>query len=271
MTNEKRTVLISGASSGIGRHCALSIARAGFNVFAGVRNAEVGKQLEKEASGRIEKIHLDVGDIKSIESAAQQLKSENLYALINNAGVAVLGPLEYIPVAEIRTQFEVNFFGHISVTQAFLPLLRQTTGSRIINMSSISGFLSFPFYGAYASSKFALEAFSDALRRELAPWSIQVISIQPGNIKTPIWEKSFQSAQSIAATYPPEAGFYYPNNIIESQGGSASLTPPSAVSRAVLKALSSKHPKAHYRVGLSALKYAIYSRLLPTWLLDRLI
>ncbi|MFC1831582.1 SDR family oxidoreductase [Thermodesulfobacteriota bacterium] len=271
MSKETKSILISGASSGIGRHCALSIAGAGFKVFAGVRNEEAGEQLEKEASGWLEKIHLDISDVLSVESAVQLLKSENLYAIINNAGIAVLGPLEFIPISEIRRQFEVNLFGHIAVTQAFLPLLRQTTGSRIINMSSISGFLAFPFYGSYASSKFALEAFNEALRRELDPWKIKVISIQPGNIKTPIWEKSFQSAHSIATEFPPEAGFYYPNSLTQSKGSTDSLIPPSAVSRAVLKALKSKQPKAHYRVGLRALKYAIYSRLLPTWVVDRLI
>ena len=271
MTHENRAVLISGASSGIGRHCALSIAKAGFKVFAGVRNEEAGKQLEQESSGQIEKIDLDIGNLHSVESAAQQLKSENLYAIVNNAGIAMLGPLEFIPLVEIRKQFEVNLFGHIAVSQAFLPLLRQTMGSRIINMSSLSGFLAFPLYGSYASSKFALEAFNDALRRELDPWNIKVISIQPGNIRTPIWEKSFQTAKSIAAEFPPEASFYYPNSLADSKESTDSLTPPSAVSRAVLKALTSKHPKAHYRVGLSALKYALYNRLLPTWAIDRLI
>ena len=249
----------------------MSIAEAGFKVIAGVRNEEAGKQLEEQASGRLEKIHFDIGDIKSVESAAKALKSENLFGIINNAGVAMLGPLEFMPIEEIRKQFEVNLFGHISVTQAFLPLLRKVTGSRIINMSSISGFLAFPFYGSYASSKFALEAFSDALRRELKPWNINVILIQPGNIKTPIWQKSFQTAQSISAKFPPEADFYYPNQMTQSVSSIDRLSPPSAVSRAVLRALTSKQPKAHYRVGLSALRYMIYCRLMPTWLLDRLI
>lgn len=271
MSKETKTVLISGASSGIGRDCALSLADAGFKVIAGVRNEQAAKTLEQEASGQLETVFLDIADNNSVESARTTIRSENLFAIVNNAGIAMLGPLEFMPIEKIRRQFEVNLFGHIAVTQAFLPLLRQTNGSRIINMSSISGFVAFPYYGSYASSKFAFEAFSDAIRRELMPWGIKVILIQPGNTNTQIWQKSFQTAQSIATEFPPEANFYYPNKLSQSPKSMDNLTPASAVSRAVIQALTAKRPKARYRVGMSAQKYAVYSRLLPTWLLDRLV
>lgn len=271
MANREKTVFISGASSGIGRECALLIAKEGFRVLAGVRNEEASKKLESEASENLKTVSLDITDRISIASLKRIVCSENLYGVVNNAGIAVLGPLEFIPVKEIRRQFEVNFFGHIAVTQALLPHMRRYGSGRIINMSSISGQIAFSYYGPYAASKFALEAFNDALRRELRSSNIQIISIRPGNVNTPIWYKTFSKSQSISNDFPSEAGNYYKKKVSNPDSGTVRMIQPSTVANTVLKALTAKKPKAHYLVGKDARKYAIFKWLLPEWLIDRAI
>src|SRR5205809_5130593 len=167
-----RNVLITGASTGIGRACAIALDRSGFRVFAGVRKAADGDALRSE-SPRIEPVIIDVTDQATIDAAAKQI--DELYGLVNNAGITVAGPVEYLPVDDVRRQFEVNVFGHLAVTQAFLPLIRKARGARIVFMSSVGGRVpSSPFLSPYNASKHALESFGDALRVELAPWDIRV-------------------------------------------------------------------------------------------------
>lgn len=271
MTNSEKTVFISGASSGIGMECALRIAEAGFRVLAGVRNEKAAEKLKNQATGNLKTVFLDITDKDSISSLKRIVCSENLYGVINNAGIAVLGPFEYIPLKEIRRQFEVNLFGHIAITQALLPHLRRTGQGRIINISSISSQIAFPCYGPYAASKFALEAFNDSLRRELRPWKIQVVSIRPGNVSTPIWYKSFSRSQSISNAFPSEAAGYYKNIYSNSNGGKKGISQPYTVAKTILKALTAKIPKAHYLVGMDARKYALFKWLLPDWLIDKAI
>jgi len=270
MTNMDYTVFISGASSGIGRECALHVAEAGFRVLAGVRNEKAAERLSKDAPGNLKTVFLDVTDIETIKSLKKVLNSENLYGIVNNAGIAVLGPFEFLPMSEIRRQFEVNLFGHISVTQALLPILRRSNKGRIVNMSSISSQIAFPNFGPYAASKFALEAFNDALRRELRHWNIQVVSIRPGNVSTPIWYKSFSKSQSTADTFPAGASSYYNTKHIKSDSVNK-MTEPSVVAKTVLKALTSNKPKTHYLVGMDARKYAAFKWLFPDWLIDKAI
>jgi NAD(P)-dependent dehydrogenase (short-subunit alcohol dehydrogenase family) len=270
MGNTKKAVFVSGASSGIGKQCALRLDKAGFKVFAGLRSKKAAKELTQIASDQLKPLMLDITESQSIDSAAHIVSSENLYGLVNNAGIAVLGPLEFLPLEKIRNQFEVNLFGHIAVTQAFLPFLRRS-GGRIINMSSVSGLIAFPFSGPYASSKFAIEAFSDSLRRELRPWNIPVSLIEPGNIKSPIWEKSFHAARSAEESFPPEAEKYYGKRFMDTKRIVEKAGEPSAVAEAVLQALTAKRPKTRYVVGLDARKYAILKRLLPDWILDKFI
>src|SRR5258708_33287478 len=183
-----RSVVATGASTGIGEACALRLDRRGFHVFAGVRREVDGGALKQKASGRLTPILLDVTDASSIKSAAAavaaSLDEEGLSGLVNNAGIAIAGPLEFLPIDELRRQFEVNVIGQIAVTQAFLPLLRKGHG-RIVNMGSISGRLAFPLLGPYAASKFALRALTTALRMELRPWGIPVSIIEPSGIATP--------------------------------------------------------------------------------------
>ena len=199
---EQAAIVITGASTGIGEACALALDARGHRVFAGVCNDADGRRLRGRATARLTPLHLDVTDAASIRAAADQVAAavgnEGLAGLVNNAGIVVAGPLEILPLGELRRQLEVNVIGPIAVTQAMLPLLRLARG-RIVNMSSISGRMAAPYMGPYAASKYALEAFSDALRVELRSWGIAVVLIEPGSIATPIWEKSLAAADQIAA------------------------------------------------------------------------
>jgi NAD(P)-dependent dehydrogenase (short-subunit alcohol dehydrogenase family) len=271
MENKNKAVVISGASSGIGRECAFHIAEAGFRVLAGVRSEKDADKLKTEAPGKLIPVLLDVTNVETIESVKRMVCSENLYGLINNAGIAVLGPFEFVPIEEIRRQFDVNFFGSIALTQALLPHLRRAGAGRIINISSISSQIAFPQFGPYAASKFAVEAFNDALRRELRPWDIQAVSIRPGNVSTPIWHKSLFDSQSISDNFPTEASRYYDKSPFNPDGKVARMSQPSAVAKTVLKALTAKKPKTHYLVGMDSLKFAILKWLLPDRLIDRIL
>jgi NAD(P)-dependent dehydrogenase (short-subunit alcohol dehydrogenase family) len=270
MVSDGQAILISGASTGIGHCCAVRLADAGYRVFAGVRSERAAEELAAGASDRLIPVILDITDSQNIRQVAERLQSENLYGVVNNAGTALLGPLELLPVQKIREQFEVNVLGHIAVTQALLPLLRKSCG-RIVNISSLSGIVAFPFAGAYAGSKFALEAFSDALRRELWPSNIRVCVVEPGNIRTPIWEKSSHQAMSIAARFSPDAEEVYGQSLATRARNLDKMRDPSEVAAVVLKALQSKRPKVRYVVGRDARFYSLLSRLLPDAALDRWI
>ena len=171
-----RSVVITGASTGIGEACALELDRGGFRVFAGVRSEVAGEKLKAQASSRLTPVMIDVTDAASIAAAAEAvgrtLGDAGLAGLVNNAGIAVAGPLEAVPIEALRQQFEVNVIGQVAVTQVFLPLLRKARG-RVVNISSINGGLSLPYMGAYSASKFAMEAVTDALRVELRTWGIR--------------------------------------------------------------------------------------------------
>jgi len=200
MQNSK-AVLVTGASSGIGKECALRLASSGFRVFAGVRKDQDGERLKAEASGSVTPVLLDVTDSASIARAAQSvsraLDADSLHGLVNNAGIAVAGPLEMLPLDALRRQLDVNVIGQIAVTQAFLPMLRAAHG-RVIIMGSILGRLALPFVGAYSAAKFALEALAESLGMEVRPFGVSVSIIEPGNIATPIWNKSKSTAMDTA-------------------------------------------------------------------------
>lgn len=202
----QNTILITGASTGIGRACALEFARRGWLVFAGVRRAADADGLRAENSTTVPLL-FDVTEGAQIAAAMEQIRAQagGLNALINNAGISVPAPLEILPLEEFRRQFEVNVTGVLAVTQAALPLLRAAEGRRTILMiSSGSARLAMPVTGAYAASKFALEAMTDALRVELAPWQIRVVSLQPGPVVSAIWETTMARSERMLATIPPE-------------------------------------------------------------------
>ena len=273
-----QTIVITGASTGIGRACALHLDKLGFQVIAGVRTETDATSLQHASSDRLTTVHIDIAESDSILRATNiieaQLKSVGLYGLINNAGIVIAGPLEFVPIDALRSQLEINVVGHIAVTQALLHLLRQAKG-RIINMSSVSGRVATPFLGPYAASKFALEALSDSMRLELMPWGINVSVIEPGPISTPIWSKSIEATKLMIDKLPEKAKVLYgpafeaalkrENNIEQS------MSTPEVVVRAVVHALTSRKPRIRYRIGVSGFAADIFARFLPDVLKDWLI
>ena len=271
-------VVITGASSGIGRGCALHLDSLGFQVFAGVRKPSDGERLESDASERLQPLALDVTDADSIGRAASQVaesvQDRGLAGLVNNAGVAISAPLEFIPIDELRRQLEVNLVGQVAVTQAFLPLLRRAKG-RVVNVGSIGGKVALPFLGAYAASKFAMEEVSDSLRRELLPWGISVSLLEPGSVSTPIWEKGIRTGQEVLERLPPEAHTLYGDAIDALQKAAGETAergvPPLTVAKVVEHALTSPRPKTRYAVGRDAKMRIALTRVVPDRTMDRLI
>jgi len=200
-----KSVLVTGASTGIGRATALRLDRDGWSVFAGVRREEDAESLHAEASERLVPVMLDVTDPGQVVGAADLIDGAvgegGLDGLVNNAGVAILGPLETIPLDDFRRQVEVNLTAQVAVTQALLPAIRRSRG-RIVFVSSIGGRMALPFGGPYHAAKFGLEAVADCLRQELRPWGIHVSAIEPGSIDTPIWERGERIADEVSARAP---------------------------------------------------------------------
>ena len=271
------TVLITGASTGIGAACAIRLAAAGMHVYAGVREDAAGAALRAHNAALITPLHIDVTDADSIAAAVAtldaQLGDAGLNGLINNAGIAIGGPLEVLPMKEIRRQFDVNVFGALAVTQAFLPQLRRARG-RIVNMGSIAGRIALPFLGPYCMSKSALRAMTHALRLEVDAWGIDVALVEPGAIATPIWKKSNAAADVMQATLQNDTLAHYSRPLegirrviakAEEQAISA-----DAVARAVEHALTAARPKTEYLVGNDARMRAAINAVLPQFLQDRL-
>jgi NAD(P)-dependent dehydrogenase (short-subunit alcohol dehydrogenase family) len=269
-------VLVTGASTGIGYACARTLANAGFIVFAGVRS-EADAQRLSEVHGNVRPILLDVTVREQIAAAADAIRASGvqLCGLVNNAGIAVAGPLEFLPLDDFRRQFEINLFGALAVTQAVLPLMRQTSDARVVFMSSVSGQIAPPYVGPYASSKFALEAMADALRMELSQFGIRVSVVQPGNVRTPIWQKGRDAKDDLVARMPQEAAAHYADAVDalvrvthrEERTG----IDPQVVADAVLQAVIAPQPKARYPVGDPPAWQRRLASLLPERLRDRLI
>jgi NAD(P)-dependent dehydrogenase (short-subunit alcohol dehydrogenase family) len=257
-----RAALVTGASSGIGAACSVRLARAGWRVFAGVRRAG-------DAPTATEEILLDVTDEDQVRAAAEHVGQ--LDGLVNNAGIALAIPLEFIPLDELRRQFEVNVFGQVAVTQAFLPHLRRSRG-RIVFIGSIAGQSALPFLGPYAASKHALEAITDTLRLELRPFGIAVSLVQPGTIQTPIWTKSADVADDLANGAGVELTDLYGERIaafrrVALRRGAKGAS-PEEVARVVEQALTMERPRTRKLVGLDAKLRSGVERL-PDRLRDR--
>jgi NAD(P)-dependent dehydrogenase (short-subunit alcohol dehydrogenase family) len=271
-----KSVLITGASTGIGEACVIYLAERGWRVFAGVRRKADAERLG--ATSNTTPVILDVTNPEHIASVVELIRaetgSEGLQGLVNNAGIAVTGPLEFLPIADFRRQMDVNFFGLVELTQACLPLLRVGHG-RVVNISSIGGRIVAPFLTPYSVSKFALEAFSDGLRRELRPWKIHVASIQAGSIDTPIWEKSVKEAGVFRSKLPQEAEDLYSRGM----DGTLEFSKKSAargiraemVAKVVEHALLARRPRARYAVGRGTRWVIALARVLPDELLDWLM
>lgn len=269
-------MLVTGASSGIGEACALWLQDRGYRVFAAVRKDSDAASLREKSKGPLTPVLLDVANEVSIREAARFVHSQTpqLNGLVNNAGIAVAGPLEFLPLEELRRVLEVNVVGQVAVTQAFLPLLRPAKG-RIVLISSISGRVAVPMMGPYAASKFALEAIGDALRRELGPWGLEVVILEPGNIQTPIWSKGLAWGEELKARLSPQATQLYGRaldgilNYVRGQEGRG--LHPDDVARVVEYALSATRPKTRYVIGRDAKAGALLARFLPDRWVDRFI
>lgn len=270
-------VVVTGVSSGIGRACALELERRGFRVFGGVRSEEDAESIRSEASERFMPLILDVTDSEAIAAARdtveRELGDEPLAGIVNNAGIGAGGPLEALDIAELRRVLEVNTVAPVAVTQAFIPRLRASRG-RVVNVSSVGGRVAVPFLGPYSASKYGLEALSDSLRRELLPWGIHVALIEPGNVKTRIWEKGTSQLEEFRARSTEAQMRLYGANL-EQMGKAIALADrrgiaPEKVARAVAHALTAERPRTRYLIGPDARVQIAIDRALPTRVVDRL-
>jgi NAD(P)-dependent dehydrogenase (short-subunit alcohol dehydrogenase family) len=272
-----KAIVITGASSGIGEACALHLDEKGFHVFAGVRKEADGIALKRRASDRLQVLRLDITNAESIAAAAAQVAAAvgpaGVVALVNNAGIVQPGPLEFLPVDELRRVLEVNVVGHVATTQAFLPLIRQGKG-RVVFVSSLSGRIASPMTGSYCASKFALEGLSDAWRMELRSSGIPVSIIAPGMVATPIWSKSLASSRQMLDAMPSDARARYAplTSGVQAwaQQSSRRGIPMEKITRAVRHACVAGTPKARYTVGIGS-RLFLLCRFLPDGLRDRML
>ncbi|MEO8876136.1 MAG: SDR family oxidoreductase [Polyangiaceae bacterium] len=269
MSSPKR-VLVTGASAGIGRDAALQLAKLGWEVFAAARRTAALETLKEEAGSLLHPLALDVNDAASITSCAAKIgeltSGYGIDALVNNAGIAMIGPLSDISDADMRAQFETNVFGLMAVTRAFLPGMMKRRSGRIVNVSSSGGLISLPFVGVYHATKFAVEALSDTLRWELAPFGIHVSVIEPGPIKTEFGDKLVATADRVTSSSPYAPIFANVDRIKAFAEGQ--MLGPEVVTRDIVHALTSRWPRARYlepRILWILIK--LY-QMTPTWLSD---
>ncbi|WII73895.1 SDR family oxidoreductase [Bdellovibrio sp. 22V] len=270
-------VLITGASSGIGYALTESFLQRGDVVWAGARKPETLKAPAEKYPGNLKVLKLDVTSATDIESAVQtitQNPSDKKFILVNNAGVALGGPIESLPLEEWKSLFEVNVFGLVSVTKNFLPRLRQNRGL-VINIGSISGRISSPYLAPYCASKFAVKAISDALRRELRSHGVNVVLVEPGPIKTDIWDKSIHHSNELKKFITGDQLKVYGEAIENLNSAVAevakSAVPVSWVTDTVMSAINAKNPRAYYLVGKGIRIQAFLAKHLPTKWLDALL
>ena len=269
---KRAAVLITGASTGIGLASAELLARQGFLTFAGIRDDAAARRLAA-LHDNIRPVRLDVTDTVTIEAAAREVAAsgEPLRAVVNNAGIAVAGPLEFVAVDDLRRQFEVNVFGAIAVAQAFLPQLREHRG-RLIFVGSVSGRFAVPYLAPYSASKFALRAVADAMRVELSRAAVSVSLIEPGSVKTPIWKKGRDGKDDLIRRLGPRAMRHYAREIdalmeltVDQERGAISV---EHVARAIAHAVSAPRPRAYYPLGPGSRLAGIVT-LLPAGARDR--
>lgn len=270
-----KTVVITGASTGIGRSAAQHLAAEGWQVFAGIRKAKDGEALVA-ANDRIKPILLDVTDPDQVEAAVETVRAalngQKLAGLVNNAGIANMGPLALQPLDQFRAHFEVNVFGLLRASQAFAPLLgmdETLTGKpgRIINITSVGGRLASPFLGAYTATKHAVESMTDSLRRELVMFGIDAIAIGPGSVKTPIWDKAEQDNRSNPYSNSPWAKPIEKFSETMLEGGRIGLE-PQVIAKTIETALTAAKPKARYAPVPDKLTNFTLPMLLPKRVVD---
>jgi NAD(P)-dependent dehydrogenase (short-subunit alcohol dehydrogenase family) len=265
--NGKGAVVVTGASSGIGKATAKHLDGLGFQVFATVRRKSDAQALEAVSSDRVKTILMDLTD----EAGA------GLAGLVNNAGVGFSGPLEFVPLDEVRWLFEVNVFGLLAVSQAFLPMLRQAQG-RIVNVSSTASLLNAPFHGPYTASKLSVNGLSNSLRLELRPFDVSVSVIICGSIKTPIWEKGGAYTERVTKRFPSQAWALYGDAFGRIGAYFTALgkrgKAPETAARVIAEALTAKRPRQTYLVGpdarLSNIIHRLFSGRMRDWAIVRL-
>lgn len=272
---ENSLIAICGASRGIGAATARELASRGYHVLAGVRTPEDAEAIRAD---RIEPVMLDITISAHVEALAARVAADpqqrTLTAVINNAGSEINAPVEVLPLSTWCEQFDVNFFGHIAVTQALLPALRRSKG-RVVNISSVGGEVVLPIYGAYASTKFALEAASDALRREVASQGIQVVVVQSGGVKTVMADRSGAISLDIAAGMSAEHRALYSDLISSTvkfrSTFLAHAIPAARAGAKIARIATTRRPRPRYTLGLDAAITIPLNRLLPTRIMDRVL
>jgi short-subunit dehydrogenase len=269
INNHQKSVLVTGANSGIGLACAEYLAVNGFHVYAGARDTRALANLDKNSN--ITAVKLDVtnsADVVEVRRIIEK-KGTGLFGLVNNAGITKAGALMDVSVEDMRAQFEVNLFGVHQITQALFPFILQAKG-RIVMMSSDSGFFATPFVGPYCSSKFALEGYSDSLRREIIPYGVKVILIEPGRVISAIWdkgEKTIADAKYKNSMFWNEAKALGEYSI---RKGKTEGLPAVAVAQVVHQALTLENPKLRYIVAKNSFEYLLM-KIFPAWYVDRLV
>lgn len=277
-TDRKRIVLITGSSSGFGLLTAITLAQQGWQVIATMRDLSRRTELDQQAQqagvrNNIHCVRLDVTQPESIVEAIHIVRQQygRLDVLINNAGYAVGGFIEHVPMEVWRAQLESNVFGLIAVTREVLPMMREQRSGQIINMSSVSGIAAFPGYAPYATSKFAIEGFSESLRHEMASFGVAVVLVEPGAYRTAIWNKGLEDIQTGAQnqTSPYERQL---NKILDYSRHSAQHAPhPQQVADLIARIVQTKRPRLRYPVGKGSGLLIWARRLLPAWLLEYII
>lgn len=278
MARHLPTVVITGTSTGIGEAAALRLDRAGWQVFAGVRRDEDGRALAARSSSRLHWLRFDVTDRAAIEEAAARVAADvgeaGLDGLVNNAGIAGGGPVEFLSAEVFRRQLDVNLIGLLVVTQAFLPLLRRARG-RIVNVGSISGRIASPMIAPYCASKHGVEALSDALRMELAPWGVDTIVIEPGVVVTPIWEKGSRGLDAAMESLPAKATELYATHLNAMrwmlERGKRRGVRPERVAAVIERALTARRPRPRYVIGADARLRLLLQMVLPRRWMDALV
>jgi NAD(P)-dependent dehydrogenase (short-subunit alcohol dehydrogenase family) len=257
--NESGAVVVTGASTGIGRATAVFLDKKGYRVFAGVRKQADAKSLAEDGSDRLTPLTIDVTKDRSIKAAKDKVQravgKDGLVGLVNNAGVGDGGPVETMDLDILRNVLEVNLVGQVAVTQAFLPLIRKVPGT-IVFIASIGGRIASPFMSPYNTSKFAIEALGESLRQELAPWAIDVVVIEPGSIDTPIWSKGAETIDDQKAKLTPTAKRLYSKQLnrmdeVLTETASRGIS-PEKVAKVIHEAIRSEKPKHRYLVGRDA-------------------
>ena len=274
-SHQNELIVVTGASTGMGAATARELARRGYQVLAGVRRQTDADQIR---AVNVEPVIIDITEADDIEALAARIAADPLErplrAVVNNAGVAINAPVEALPLDQWRQQFEVNLFGHVAVTQAVLPFLRDSRG-RIVNISSLGGKVAMGTYGAYAGAKFALEAVSDALRRELAPSGVQVVVVEPGGVKTEMTGRGTERATKFVRQMEPSQRMIY-GDLMQAIIGQAASFNESGVDAdkaalVIADATTTRRPRTRYTIGRNAAVLTRLSRVLSDRALDRML